>query len=203
MDLHWTGRGHSQPQNSTTILMAELSFTKEELEEIDRIRAKFPTDKAATLQVLWVAQRKYGHVKPEVQALVADTLDLPRSHVHGVASFYTQYYKEEMGKFVLDVCTCLSCQLCGGYDILHHIEDKLGIKAGETTGDGMFSVQEVECLGACGYAPMVQITNGVYANNLTEEKVDQLLENLRQGKMPEFESMVMRQNEKRKKALSE
>lgn len=183
--------------------MAELSFNKEELAEIDKIRAKFPTDKAATLQVLWVAQRKYGHVKPEVQALVAETLDLPQSHVHGVASFYTQYYKEEKGKFVLDVCTCLSCQLCGGYDILEHIEEKLGVKAGETTEDEMFSVQEVECLGACGYAPMVQITNGVYANNLTKEKVDTLLDNLREGKVPEFESMVMRQNEKRKKALSE
>lgn len=183
--------------------MAELSFTQEELDEIEKIKAKFPTVKAATLQVLWVAQRKYGHVEPEVQRLVADTLDLPASHVHGVASFYTQYYKKEMGKFVLDVCTCLSCQLCGGYEILHHLEDELGIKAGETTDDGMFSVQEVECLGACGYAPMLQITNGVYANNLTKEKVDTLLENLRQGNMPEFESMVMRQNEKRKKAAQE
>jgi NADH-quinone oxidoreductase subunit E len=181
----------------------EVFFTDEELKEIDALKAKFPTDKAATLQVLWVAQRKYGHVKPEVQALVAKTLDVPEAHVHGVASFYTQYYKEEMGKFVLDVCTCLSCQLCGGYDVLHQIEDRLGIKAGETTDDGLFSVQEVECLGACGYAPMVQITNGVYANNLTEEKVDQLLDNLREGNTPEFESMVMRQNEQRIKATTE
>ena len=183
--------------------MAELSFTDKELKEIERLKAKFPTAKAATLRVLWVAQKKYGHVKDEVQALVAQTLDVPESHVHGVASFYTQYYKEEMGKFVLDVCTCLSCQLCGGYDVLHQMEDRLGIKAGETTDDGMFSIQEVECLGACGYAPMVQITNGVYANNLTEEKVDQLLDNLREGKVPEFESMIMRQTEKRIKAATE
>lgn len=185
--------------------MAEqkLKFTEEELKEIEQIKAQFPTNKAATLRVLWVAQRKFGHVEPDVQELVAETLDLPYAHIHGVASFYTQYYKEEMGKFVLDVCTCLSCQLCGGYDVLHQIEDHLGIKAGETTDDGMFSVQEVECLGACGYAPMVQITNGVYANNLTEEKVDQLLENLKNGKIPEFESMIMRQNEKRIKATTE
>src|SRR6056297_1476768 len=169
----------------------ELSFTQEELDEIEKIKAKFPTDKAATLQVLWVAQRKYGHVEPDVQKLVADTLDLPAAHVHGVASFYTQYYKEEMGKFVLDVCTCLSCQLCGGYEILHHLEDELGIKAGETTDDGMFSIQEVECLGACGYAPMLQVTNGVYVNNLTEEKADELIQNLREGNLPEFESMAM------------
>jgi len=183
--------------------MAELSFTQEELEEVERLKAKFPTNKAATLLVLWLAQRKYGHVKPDVQNLVADTLDLPRAHVHGVASFYTQYYKEEKGKFVLDVCTCLSCQVCGGYDILHYIEEKLGIEAGETTDDGMFTVKEAECLGACGYAPMLQITNGVYANNLTEEKVDNLIDSLREGNLPKFKSMVMRQNEKRKKAMSE
>jgi len=136
------------------------------------------------------------------QQLVAETLDVPGAHVHGVASFYTQYYKEEKGKFVLDVCTCLSCQLCGGYDILHHLEDKLGIKAGETTDDGMFSIQEVECLGACGYAPMLQITNGVYVNNLTKEKVDDLIENLKNGKVPEFESMPMPELEKRNQAAS-
>ncbi len=183
--------------------MAELSFIEEELQEIEKIKAKFPTVKAATLQVLWVAQRKYGHVEPEVQNLVAETLDLPKSHVHGVASFYTQYYKEEKGKFVLDVCTCLSCQLCGGYEILHHLEDKLGIEAGETTDDGMFTVNEVECLGACGYAPMLQVTNGEYVNNLTKEKVDTLIESLKDGKKPKFESMAMPQLEKRNQAASE
>lgn len=177
--------------------MAELSFTEEELKEIEDIKAKFPETKPATLPVLWVAQRKFGHVKPEVQKLVAKTLDLPEAHVHGVATFYTQYYKEEKGKFVLDVCTCLSCQLCGGYDILHYLEEKLGINAGETTDDGMFSLQEVECLGACGYAPMLQVTNGEYVNNLTKEKVDSLIESLKAGKKPEFESMAMPQHSKR------
>lgn len=172
-----------------------LEFTKEELEEIEKIKAKYPTTKPATLPVLWLAQKKFGHVKPDVQKLVAETLDLPEAHVHGVASFYTQYYKEEKGKFVLDVCTCLSCQLCGGYDILHHIEDQLGIKVGETTDDGMFSLQEVECLGACGYAPMMQITNGVYVNNLTPEKVDGVIESLKAGNMPEFESIPLQQPE--------
>lgn len=180
----------------------DLSFTGEELEEIGKITSRFPNNKAATLQVLWVAQRKFGHVKPEVQKLVARTLDLPEAHVHGVASFYTQYYKEETGTFVLDVCTCLSCQLCGGYEILHHLEDRLGISVGETTDDGMFSLQEVECLGACGYAPMLQVTNGPYVNNLTVEKVDRLLENLRNGQVPEFESMAMPQLEKRNQAAS-
>lgn len=166
-------------------------FTKKDLEEIEKIKAKYPEVKPATLPVLWVAQNRFGHVNPEVQRLVAETLDLPESHVHGVASFYTQYYKEEKGKYVLDVCTCLSCQLCGGYDILNHLEDKLGIKAGETTPDGMFTIEEVECLGACGYAPMLQITNDKYVNNLTKDKVDKLVDSLKKGEVPEYEQIGM------------
>jgi NADH-quinone oxidoreductase E subunit len=166
-------------------------FTKEDLEEIERIKAKFPEVKPATLPVLWVAQNRFGHVEPEVQRLVAETLGLPEAHVHGVATFYTQYYKEKKGKYVLDVCTCLSCQLCGGYDILEHLENKLGIKKGETTDDGVFTINEVECLGACGYAPMLQITNDHYVNHLTKEKVDKLVEDLKNDKLPEYEQIEM------------
>lgn len=166
-------------------------FTKEDLEEIEKIKAKYPDVKAATLPALWVAQNRFGHVEPEVQRLVAHTLELPEAHVHGVATFYTQYYKEKKGKYVLDVCTCLSCQLCGGYNILEHLEEKLGIKAGETTEDGMFSLAEVECLGACGYAPMLQVTNDHYVNNLTPEKVDKLLETLKKGEEPEYDQIGM------------
>lgn len=166
-------------------------FTKEDLDEIKKIKAKYPEVMPATLPVLWVAQRRFGHVEPEVQRLVAHTLGLPEAHVHGVASFYTQYYKEKKGKHVLDVCTCLSCQLCGGYDILEHLENKLGIKAGETTEDGMFTIEEVECLGACGYAPMLQVTNDQYVNNLTPEKVDKLVDSLKEGKTPEYDQIGM------------
>lgn len=176
----------------------QYQFTKEDLKEIEGIKAKFPTNTAATLPTLWVAQRRFGHVEPPVQRLVAETLEVPESHVFGVTSFYTQYYKERKGKYVLDVCTTTSCQLCGGYKMLHYLEDKLGIKAGETTDDGMFSIQSVECLGACGYAPMMQITNGVYVNNLTEEKLDKVIENLKEDKVPEFESVGMPLLEKRK-----
>lgn len=166
-------------------------FDKHDLKKIEQIKAKYPEVMPATLPVLWLAQEKFGHVEPEVQRLVANTLDLPEAHVHGVATFYTQYYKKKKGKHVLDVCTCLSCQLCGGYEILHYIEEKLGIKAGETTEDGMFSVEEVECLGACGYAPMLQVTNDKYVNHLTKEKVDQLIDSLKEGKDPEYEQIEM------------
>ena len=166
-------------------------FTKEDLEEINKLKTKYPEVTPVTLPALWIAQNRFGHVNPEVQKLVAETLDLPESHVHGVVSFYTQYYKEEKGKYVLDVCTCLSCQLCGGYDILHYLEDKLDIKKGETTDDGMFTLNEVECLGACGYAPMLQVTNDKYVNHLTEEKVDKLIDSLKNGKKPEYEKIGM------------
>jgi NADH-quinone oxidoreductase E subunit len=166
------------------------TFDSNDLKQIDAIKAKYPTVQASCMAVLWYAQDKFGHVNDDVQHLVATTLDLPASHIHGVATFYTQYYKQEMGKYVLDVCTCFSCQVCGGYDMLHYIEDKLGIKAGETTPDGKFSVQSVECLGACGYAPMLQITNDVYVNHLTKEKVDTLIDGLKADKLPEFEAIV-------------
>lgn len=176
--------------------MEKIEFNKAELEQIEKIISRYPESQAAVMPVLWMAQEKFGHVEPDVQKLVARTLDLPEAHVYGVASFYTQYYKEKMGKFVLDVCTCLSCQVCGGYDMLHYIEEKLGIKAGETTEDGLFSIQSVECLGACGYAPMMQITNDVYVNHLDKAKVDKVIETLKQGKMPEFEPLPMRVAEK-------
>jgi len=169
------------------------TFDSEDLKKIDAIKAKYPTVLSASMPVLWYAQEKFGHVTNEVQHLVAQTLELPESHIHGVATFYTQYFKKEMGKYVLDVCTCFSCQVCGGYEMLHHLEDKLGIKAGETTPDGKFSIQQAECLGACGYAPMLQITNDVYVNHLTKEKVDSLIEDLKQDKMPEFESIIQPQ----------
>ncbi|WP_234572864.1 NADH-quinone oxidoreductase subunit NuoE family protein [Rhodohalobacter sp. 614A] len=166
-------------------------FTKDDLEAIEQLKTKFPEVKPVTLPALWIAQKRFGHVNPEVQKLVADTLDLPQAHVHGVASFYTQYYKEEKGKHVLDVCTCLSCQICGGYDILHYLEEKLDIKVGETTEDGMFTLNEVECLGACGYAPMLQVTNDKYVNHLTPEKVDTLIETLKKGEKPKYEQIGM------------
>lgn len=172
----------------------KYEFTKEELAEIDKIKAKYPDKKPPVMPVLWLAQNKFGHVEPEVQHLVAKTLDLPPAHVYGVVTFYTQYYGERKGKYVLDVCTTLTCQVCGGYEILHHLEEKLGIKAGETTEDGLFSIQSVECLGACGYAPMMQITNGVYCNHLTKEKVDKIIDDLRAGKMPEYENMPFYQH---------
>lgn len=178
-----------------TIPADELVLSAEEKELIARFRSQYPTPEGAVMKVLWLAQEKFGWLPPEVIQLVADELGMAYAQAYGVATFYTQYYKQRMGTYVLDVCTCFSCQLCGGYDMLHHLEAKLGITKGETTEDGRFTIQEVECLGACGSAPMLQITNGPYVHNLTREKVDALVEALKADDIPPFISVTLPQDE--------
>ena len=172
-----------------------LAWTDDERAALDAYRAEYPTPDGAVMKALWLAQAKFGWLPPEVVQFVADTLGLPYAKVYGVATFYTQYFKEEKGRFVLDVCTCFTCQVCRGYDILHYLEEQLGVPAGQTTPDGLFTVQEAECLGACGSAPMLQVTNGPYVHNLTPERCDRLLADLRAGTMPGFESVTLPQDE--------
>ncbi len=161
--------------------VSELVFSEDEKIRMKGYLEKYPEPEGAIMRGLWLAQEKFGYLPPEVIRLVAAELGIPYARAYGVATFYTQYFKQKKGTYVLDVCTCFSCQVCGGYDILHYIEDKLGIKAGQTTEDGLFTIQEAECLGACGTAPMLQITNGRYVHNLTESKVDGLLGDLKDG----------------------
>lgn len=183
-------------QRPAPVVPAEaLVWTDAEKAKIDRFLAQYPTPEGAVMKTLWLAQEKFGFLPPEVIQLVADTLGIAYAQAYGVATFYTQYFKEEKGRYVLDVCTCFSCQLCGGYDILHYLEEKLGIHKGETTPDGLFTLQEAECLGACGSAPMLQVTNGPYVHNLTPTKVDTLLDHLRRDEMPPFTSVTLPQDQ--------
>jgi NADH-quinone oxidoreductase subunit E len=172
-----------------------LVFNEEELGRIDGFKAKYERVQGAIMPTLWLAQEKFGYLPPEVIELVADTLELPYAHVYGVATFYTQYFKEKMGTHVLDMCTCFSCQVVGGYDMLHHVCEKLGIHEGETTEDGMFTIRQAECLGACGSGPMLQVTNGPYVYNLTPGKLDKLIDDLRNGDIPEYVSVTLPQDE--------
>lgn len=173
----------------------ELVFTDAEKKLIARFKTQYPTPQGAVMKALWLAQEKFGYLPPEVIRLTADELGIPYALAYGVSTFYTQYYKEKKGKYVLDVCTCFSCQMCGGYDMLHYLEEKLGIHEGETTDDGMFTIQGVECLGACGSAPMLQVTNGPYVHNLSQEKLDELIDQLRDDEMPPFVSITLPQDE--------
>jgi NADH-quinone oxidoreductase E subunit len=155
-----------------------LEFSAQSKQQVDRLLSRYPTKQAALLPVLHVAQEEFGHLPDDAIELVARTLDLPPAHIFGVITFYTMFHREKQGRNELMVCTNISCMLRGGYDILRHIEGRLGIKAGETTPDGAFSIVEEECLAACANAPMM-ICGDKYFLDLTPAKVDVALDEMR------------------------
>ncbi len=145
--------------------------------EIKRILKRYPDHGAALLPVLWLCQERWGWISAGIMRAVGQRLDLSPAFVEGVASFYTMYLLRPPGKYLLQVCTTLSCQLCGTSGIVDHLKEKLGIDFGETTKDGRFTLVDVQCLGACGEAPVVQINNDYYTN-LTEKCLDEILDGL-------------------------
>src|SRR3954464_669694 len=155
-----------------------LEFSSQSKQLIDRLLSQYPTKQAALLPVLHVAQDQFGYLPDEALELVAKTLELPAAHVFGVITFYTMFHREKHGRNELMVCTNVSCMLRGAYPILEHIENRLGIKAGETTPDGAFSIVEEECLAACANAPMM-ICGNQYFLDLTEKKLDTIIDDLR------------------------
>jgi len=152
-------------------------FGQEFESKVDRIVAKYPETSGALLPVLWEVQRTKGWIDQEAEQWVAERLGLTPSHVHGPVTFYTMYKQRPTGKYHIQVCTTLSCMLRGSDDLVEYLEQKLGIKVGETTPDGKFSLVQVECLGSCGTAPMFQL-NDEFHEDLTREKVDEILDKL-------------------------
>lgn len=155
----------------------KFEFLPDEKKQIGDIIKRYPDPKAATLPALWVAQKRFGWVNGDVCNAVAEELNVAPSHVLGVATFYTMFNNKPVGKYLVQVCATLSCSLMGAEHVFDYICNKLGIKGGETTKDGKFTVMKVECLASCGTAPMMQI-NDDYYENLTEEKIDQILGSL-------------------------
>ena len=155
-----------------------LEFSSQSKQLIDRLLSQYPTKQAALLPVLHVAQDQFGYLPDDALELVAKTLELPPAHVFGVITFYTMFHREKHARNELMVCTNVSCMLRGAYDMLHYLEKKLGIKAGETTPDGAFSIVEEECLAACANAPMM-ICGNQYFLDLTEQKLDTIIDDLR------------------------
>lgn len=132
--------------------------------------------KSALIPVLHVAQAEFGGwLSAPVMDYVASLLKIQPIEVYEVASFYSMFNLQPVGKCLIEVCRTSSCWLCGAEDIMDHLEKKLGIKMGETTADGQFTLKAVECLGSCGTAPMMQV-GADYYENLSPEKVDELLE---------------------------
>ena len=144
----------------------------------EEILPEYPNKQSALLSTLWLAEGEFGQVDREAIELVAQELELSPAHVYGVFSFYTLFRQEGQGRYVLDVCATLPCALRGAREIVHHLEQRLGINVGETTPDGMFTLRKVECLADCDQAPMMQVGED-YIRQLTTESVDQLLDELR------------------------
>jgi len=127
--------------------------------------------------VLWLCQERWGWISPGITKAIGQRLDLSPAFIEGVTSFYTMYQRRPTGRYLLQVCTTISCQLCGTNPLVEHLKTKLGINFGETTEDGRFTLVDVQCLGACGEAPVIQINNDYYTN-LTVESLDEILDRL-------------------------
>jgi NADH-quinone oxidoreductase E subunit len=155
-----------------------LEFSAQSKSRVEKALAQYPNKQAALLPVLHIAQDEFGHLPDEALELVARTLELAPAHVFGVITFYTMFHREKHGRNELMVCTNVSCMLRGAYDMLHYLEKKLGIKAGESTPDGAFALVEEECLAACANAPMMICGNQYYLD-LTEKKLDTIIDDLR------------------------
>lgn len=153
----------------------EITFTPEELDHIEKLKALYPESKAAVMPVLWMAQKKWQWLSDDVMKHVAEVMDLPYAHVMGVASFYTMYHKKPMGRNHVQVCTNISCMLKGGMELYEHVMQRLGVGHMQTTPDGKFSLEEVECMGACGGAPMIAINEDFY-EDITVQSADALLD---------------------------
>lgn len=146
--------------------------------EIQQLKARYPHPNSALLPALALAQKEHGWLSPEVLEEVAAVMDLSPAQVGSVASFYTMFNRRPVGKYLIQVCTNIACSLLGAEHIVEHLKRQLGINIGETTPDGLFTLLEVECLGSCGTAPVMQV-NDTYYENLTAEKVDEILAGLR------------------------
>jgi len=160
-------------------LLTEL-LTADSRAAIDGWVAKYPPERklSAVMAALDIAQdQNGGWLSQDLMDAVAEYLELAPIAVYEVATFYSMYDRSEVGKHKINVCTNISCQLCGSDQVMQHLQQRLGIKAGETTEDGLITLREVECLAACGAAPMMQIDK-TYHENLTTEGIDKLLATL-------------------------
>jgi NADH-quinone oxidoreductase E subunit len=154
-----------------------LEFSENAKKEIAAKIGQLPDRRSVLIPALYIAQREFQYISPEVMECLAAELGLPVSEISGVATFYTMFNKEPLGKYHIQVCQNLTCSLLGAESLISYLEKKLGIACGQTTADGKFSLSRVECLGSCGTAPVMQI-NDDYYENLTAEKIDEILAGL-------------------------
>jgi len=155
-----------------------FKFNNENIQKIEQLKKRYPKPNALSLPLLWMAQYQDGYISMEAIKEIALICEVPPMEIYRVATFYTMFNLEPIGKYHIQLCKTLSCKLCGKDDILQKIKDLLSIEVGETTPDNLFTLSQVECLGSCGSAPMMQI-NDDFHENLTDEKVEKILKGLR------------------------
>ena len=156
-------------------------FTTEHAALADEIIARYPVPKSALIPLLHLAQEQDGHLTDDAMTHIAELLGVTPAEVLGTASFYEMFKREPVGDYVVNVCTNISCLLRGGEELLHHLEARLGIKAGSTTTDGKFTLEDFECIAACTEAPCLQV-NYRYFHKIPHDEVDVLIDDLRAGK---------------------
>lgn len=157
----------------------KISFTEDRLAKAKEIIARYPAgkQKSALLPLLHLAQEQFGWVSAATMDYVASLLDIAPIEVYEVATFYTMFHLEPVGKHVIEYCRTGPCCTMGGEDVYDHLKNKLGVKANETTSDGMFTLKEVECLAACGWGPCFQIREKFFMH-LDNQKVDEIIDEL-------------------------
>ena len=158
-----------------------MSFSEQTFERFAREVAKYPADQkpSAVMACLAIVQQEQGYVSAEAEATVAAYLGMPAMAVHEVTTFYNMYNQQPVGRFKLNVCTNLPCQLRNGQQALEHLCSKLGIEAGGTTADGMFTVQQCECLGACADAPVLLVNDRQMVSWMSNDRLDDLVDTLK------------------------
>jgi NADH-quinone oxidoreductase subunit E len=165
----------SSPQSAARPLSAQA------FDRFAREVAKYPPDQkqSAVMACLSIAQQEQGYVSAESEHVIAEYLGMPQIAVHEVTTFYNMYNQHPVGRYKLNVCTNLPCQLRDGRKALAHLEQKLGIAMGETTADGLFTLQQSECLGACADSPVMLVNDRTMCSFMSDEKLDQLIDGLR------------------------
>lgn len=155
-----------------------MILTEKSIQEIKEKASRYPKKKSAILPALTVAYRQVGHVDDEIYHEISKVIEVPYVEIAEAATFYTMFPKKPRGKYLLQVCSNISCALMGSDSMVNYLEEKLDIKKGETTEDNLFTLITVECLGSCSTAPMIQV-NMDFNENLNREKVDKLIDGLK------------------------
>jgi len=177
IDNNGTSVLHSIPKK----IKQAVVLSKAAEERIEVLKKRYPDPKSAVMPALYIAQEELGSITEEAIAWVSQKVGMAPVHVKEVASFYTMYYKKAVGAYHIQVCRTLSCALRGARDITEYIHKRLGVSPGDITPNGLFSFEEVECLGSCGTAPMCEI-NDRYFENLTVEKLEIILQKIEKEK---------------------